>query len=892
MIEKMEEVLAGGGIVVAESDRLARSLRIEFARRRRAEGAAVWKAPAILSLRAWMDKTWAEAWPSETVLAPSQEIAVMRRCVERSGGAAVVLNPLGLAREALKAVHLCLRHDVERATAKDHPTLEESSFAGWMECFLAELKSNSWLCRQQLPGRLAAMIRRGEVKVPTSVALAGFLELEPSMRGIFKALEERGCSIVQLLSPYEAPGARELRRPASQVDELASIAGEVQKILLAHAGNPDEAPRIGILVPDLRAIRPAFERVLRDALAPYTNLPGQSGKPVAWRFLRGRALAEHPLIAGALLVCGLRAFGNTSADISRLLLDGSCWGGEGDALRARMDLSLRERGGRYVSLVELSSLASRLGAETASVATRIAGLHAHLVDEPRTQLPSGWAQSFSRRMAALGWPHRGTLSSDAFQAHERWLQCLAELAQLDAQVEAMDSAQAFAWLDEIVRAREFEARAENDEAVLIGDYEDASGIRFDHLYLLGASSTALPKASVPTPFVPRAHLQKAGAPDATPDAALERARKLLQMLEKQAPRVVYSCPVLDAHGALLTPCGLLAGWPAGQSAGPEAASAVDAIVAGGIQCARPASDPVPAIRPEHAHTVRGGVSILQNFAEAPFYAYIRNRLVVRDFPVAREGIDASLQGTLVHRVLETFWAAVRTQEQLRAMDAQARAAAVERALDSACAEEDLFLPEHWGAELVRLERRRIAKLVLDWLDFEAARSHPFEVIAVEHEAEAAVAGVPMKFKLDRIDRVEVDGAERFLLIDYKTGFTAGYDGWMPDSLTAPQLPLYAAFDLARAAGVPKIDGIAYAQVTDQPGFSVLSNFGTKLHAGKDGTIGRPAPDFSQLLTTWKDRLEVAGGAFCSGAAGIARATIGKSFANKPLDVLLRQGGEA
>ena len=89
-----------------------------------------------------------------------------------------------------------------------------------------------------------------------------------------------------------------------------------------------------------------------------------------------------------------------------------------------------------------------------------------------------------------------------------------------------------------------------------------------------------------------------------------------------------------------------------------------------------------------------------------------------------------------------------------------------------------------------LEEQRLQRLVTAWLEFERARAE-FTVEATELEKPVTVAGLPLKLRLDRLDRLNDD---TFLVIDYKTGPVSdrAWNGERPEDL---QLPLYAGFGL-------------------------------------------------------------------------------------------------
>jgi ATP-dependent helicase/nuclease subunit B len=94
-----------------------------------------------------------------------------------------------------------------------------------------------------------------------------------------------------------------------------------------------------------------------------------------------------------------------------------------------------------------------------------------------------------------------------------------------------------------------------------------------------------------------------------------------------------------------------------------------------------------------------------------------------------------------------------------------------------------------------LEKRRLQRLLAEWLDIEKSRSE-FTVADTEAERVIAPWGLQVKMRADRVDALP-DG--RQIILDYKTGQlkSRGWEGERPDE---PQLPLYCVTSDKPVAG--------------------------------------------------------------------------------------------
>jgi len=163
-----------------------------------------------------------------------------------------------------------------------------------------------------------------------------------------------------------------------------------------------------------------------------------------------------------------------------------------------------------------------------------------------------------------------------------------------------------------------------------------------------------------------------------------------------------------------------------------------------------------------------------------------------------------------------------------------------------------------------LEEQRLARHVVEWLQFEAARV-AFEVAETEVGRAVSIAGLNFDLRLDRIDRLN-DGS--LLVIDYKTG-DVSHKSWelpRPDDV---QLPLYAGLALDR--GNELLGGLVFAKV--RPGDKSFAGHvgdptGT-LMAGLKGTSALVKnPLTAEQLEDWRDYIEQMARDFLSGRADV------------------------
>lgn len=868
--------------ILTATDRLARALREDHSLRARAGGAAVWEAPPIKSLRQWIQDQWTASWPVEQLLNATQELVLWRDAIAADQAGASLLAPLAAAREARRADQIAHRYrlDPERLPAARE---EHAAFQRWRRQVQARKQRERWLGAPELPAAVARGLREGRIRAPERLRLCGFLEAPtPAETRLLDALRAAGC-VVELEAPAAAPETRLQRlRPADADAQYRAIAIALRERLAQH--REDTPPRLVVALPDPESQRDALESAWRPILAPWLQRADAGPRVLPWRWGNGQPLAEQPWIAAALAVATLELEDNEPAAISRLLLSPALWTDAERAATAAADARLRDRGWprlRYLRLLEALPETLRPRFET---------LFELLREAPARALPSDWAAHYRARLQALGWPGAGALDSTAFQATRDWEALLTRLAAMDGQLGRVRSAEAGRWLAELARSARFDPRVEATQPIQILALEEAAGLPCDALFVADLGGGRFPGLAQPSPFLPLDAQQAAGVPGAHPASWLARARCLAAHLSQLAPQVFLYAPASDAGGAEQTPSplfGAAAEWRPLDV--PTDASMLDRYLAGGTRTRWPDSDPVPAVDDTERETLRADSALFKAWFAAPFFAFCRYRLGIESLPRPSRGLDARRQGTLVHGVLQDLWAALRDKAGLNALDDESLASRIAAALDARL--ERAMPAADYGRAQVELERARLLDVLAQWLRHERRRVEDFSVEHLEAELRVAVGGLPLRLRIDRIDRVRTAHGERWLVLDYKTGRDANPRGWSAETLQEPQLPLYASHAVGAATGVPQIDGICFAHLKDgHPAFVARTNWRERLiEAG----TGRYDQGWEATLAQWRAALESAARGFLDGRAELGAAATARSH---DADLLLLtnadQGDEA
>jgi RecB family exonuclease len=347
-------------------------------------------------------------------------------------------------------------------------------------------------------------------------------------------------------------------------------------------------------------------------------------------------------------------------------------------------------------------------------------------------------------------------------------------------------------------------------------------------------------------------------PGANPILHSAQARRTTQRIAASAPTVVFSYAQQSANGPQR-------GSPVLATLALEPLRAADlapaALAPAPIALDAFADDsPIPP-PPDRVH--QGGAAILEAQAACGFRAFSQKRLFSSSLDSTSLGLDPRERGSLVHAVLQHFWAEVKTQAALKLLTRAERDAQLSLSIEAAFAQDRLRPEPGWPRAYLDTERQRLLTRLGLWLDYEAAERPPFAVKSLEETKNDVHIG-PLRLDI-RVDRVDInlnsDEPAGEIILDYKTGPAKPSD-WLGPRPDAPQLPLYAV-----VSRTPDLAAVAFASV--RPG-KYLELAGYQAHVGiLPKATKLQAESLAAQVAEWHEVLTVLAEDFDSGKASVS-----------------------
>ncbi len=845
------QALTRGALVLTGNNRLANTLIDQYDHFCLANKKTVWPSPDIIPINNWLIQSWESAMlsglvSSDTILlSHEQEYQAWESIIKQSSYGNGLLRISATAKSVSDAWRLLQNWKLSHDDTDYQNSDDAKAFHFWASEFETSCINNNWIVTAQL----ASLDFYSTLNSSREILLLGFDELNPQLQCLFEKLKSGACDVRWLRQ--ETKGQFVVRLQCNDIrDEIYNFSCWAKKLLEDNTSN-----RIALVAPDISSIRPILLNTLERVLLPTSSamqiMPVNASTSevtmvpaLPWDISMGLPLVEYSIIKVAFQLLSL-VRGKPSIEMVSSLLRSPHIAGASDEhnQRALLDRQLRELGEPLVSLQTLHYYSGQQHAsfycpEIVNISKNLIKLKKSCLSKAGSQQWTEWLTSW---LIAAGWSAGRSISSEEYQTIEAWKALLQSFASLQTVTDKMTFEQAVTCLLRLASDKIFQIQSKSAPIQILGLYESI-GLEFDYLWVMNLHGEVWPVVPRPNPFIPM-HLQKQfGLPHASWERELVIAKKITKRLELSAANVVFSYPAKNGTQELrVSP--LIGHYPQSNLSD----LAIEFPVSWQQQIKQQAElekltdDVAVAVSVEK---VSGGSSIFKNQSLCPFRAFVENRLHAKPMRQSQPGLDAMKRGSLLHAVLELFWNVITDQQQLKSRSPNELELIINDCIEKAIAEMTLKSPDTFNDCFTRIEKQRLLKLMLYWLELELQRA-PFKVVDTERELNIDINGINAHLFIDRVD--ELENGDK-MVIDYKTGLVSATD-WFGERPNDPQLPLYSM------ASGDELSAVLFAQIkTGEVKFNgVVEQAGLipDLPPKRKGALKDASDHWPQVLTDWK-----------------------------------------
>ncbi|HET9087272.1 MAG TPA: PD-(D/E)XK nuclease family protein [Acidobacteriaceae bacterium] len=824
LVQRLQQNTSGT-VLVTSTLRAARVWRARYNDTQKNSSCVAWVSPQIFAWEPWLRSLWAAAVlagaETRLLLSPVQESHLWQQVLEQDGSAQQTLSVSALAELAQQSFRQSAQYGISLPQLRGDASPDTQAFYAWGTALLAKFRKLSCVPAAMLETALIKLVESGTVELPEEVFLVGFDRITPSQQLLIAALEKRPCSVcaVEPQNALSPDGASPIVCARTLDEEIQCAAQWIRRELLAR---PEQ--RIGVLVPSSPEMRDKIDSAFRAILAPSTMDIRAPQSALPYEFSLGTPMAHTQPVRTALTLLRWLQRPIPQKEISWLLVHGGFRSGALDS-GATVDRRFREREWRLGGSISIAEFRSWLHRErrstheeeeSGSLRRAIDALFAHSqrIAPDRPKAYGEWRDAMEEVLTDAGLPVWDTLTSQDYQLQQRWNALLNEFSSLDAVASPVRFVAALDTLDRMASKTIFALETARAPVQVLGIPESA-GIVFDAVWWMSGRATDWPPEGQALPFLPWNLQRAAHMPYADPAHDALFAQSVTRTRLGATARFVVSFALQPSDPAAAGSHAIdpeIALSPLLRQALPASAivpaQGFDPLAAS--ETSEPRIESLETMHEEAAvpllaNRMERGVKFLEFQSACPFRAFAELRLDSRNLQETSTGLDRAAQGNLMHRVLQTFWQEIGSQDRLlQDTEAELRAT-LRKHIDAALRGYSSRASEAWQQTLLAIEAERMQERLLVWLQREKARSS-FTVRELEHEIEnAEIGGISFRCRIDRIDQT----GHGDVLLDYKTGCVTANDcaGDRPDQ---PQLPAYAVLQNEASAESLPIAGIAFA----------------------------------------------------------------------------------
>lgn len=766
--------------VVAPTRLLAAVASQQFAEEQLRKGRTSWVRSPVLSMGAWLARCWQESRYAlgnvPTLLSPHQEHALWRQII--AGEKPDLFDLDATAAMASRTERLLAEWRLPSKAANFPRSHASTQFRQWSELFEQRCVTERWMSRAALWQDLPSWISQDACAREPVVFLL-FKPPTPALAEVLRALSPK-ASLEHLQNPREpavVPG-KQCADTASEYQFAASWARGAFEANRRHS----VAVFIGNRSAEPRALARAFRDTFYSGACRFLidgRLGTAQNDPLAYNILPAEPLVNEPLIAGALALLEIARKRIPVSAAGAILRSRWIAGAvEEQAARATADVQLRRLRELDISLSEIEYAARNCQ----NLKEQWVAVRPLLQQQGENDTFAGWSKFVGNLLTALGWPGEGELGSREQSALEGWKTALSQLGSLSLVCEDVTFEAMLVQLRRLLAAG-LEREGGLQAPIQVLGTAEASGLEFDGAMITGLGEESWPPPVSSTPFIPLA-VQREYRPISTP------ADQLAELFAC-APSVMaaWSGRLSPSARSFVDPgnfpdTDVWQGKTTWNSYKPAILDEIGEVFAPPYQA---------------GENARGGSGLIKSQSLCPFRAFAEYRLASGSLEEGCLGFDSRDRGGNLHTALEFVWQKLGSLDRLKAMSAVDLEAIVNEAAALSFTSRN---SSSFGKIVTAVELGRIKEVVHGWLRIEKDRLQPFTVENVEEEQYFDLAGLRLRLRIDRIDRLRNGG---LILIDYKSG-KQGQEKLDCPRPEEPQLLVYAA-GLGNS-----VEGIVFAQI--------------------------------------------------------------------------------
>ncbi len=862
--------------VVTATQRLKHLIDDGFNLHMRDKGLKTWPTPETYTWDIWLRKLWRDMedvspQSLNSLISNRQSQQIWERVIagvikqDYSEGYEYLLwHITATSNRVREAYNLLKAYKIDTSDFSDLLSEDSTHFLRWYREYQKVLSKNGWIDGEMLPDQIQACASEEFLTAGTSLMFAGFEDLTPQQRDLIDYLIKYGWQ-VNYAQPPDRPRCSQIRQfEFESTDQEIDICARWARAVVE--ADP-ERHHVGVVVYNLSELYSRVNRVFSKYLNPNAVLTNRQSNNLSYHITVGPPLEAAPIVVDALnLLQLIRPEVEISILCSIIRSDRIRHWDQELAARSQIATDICGIGSSTASIDDVLKLVrqSRRRVYQCPVLIGILNSAIELRDAiPERATYAYWGEFFLKWLKTFQSETKSNrdFGVDESKSYQTFVSVVESLSELGYVSQPVSVENALAKLARCIGDFKVQPRAVRTP-IQVGEDIALSGQSYTHLWMLGMSNEVVPALGHPNPFIPLTVQKKYNIPNALPEILQLRAHNRIERLLQSTHYAVQSYALSDGSTYAL-PCSLLRDCVRFEMT--ELPLRLDyedyiARVSHENKKIQKLSDwHACSVGDEELGSVRGGTSLVRSQSQCSFRGFGEFRLHLQAGESVQVGVTALERGSLVHDTLQLLYEKYIRADQLRTAiangeflrDAKNFSQVTIRELNS-----QRVRP--LSEDLIDIEIGIVCSLIEKWMEFEPLLSGG-EVFGSEKSIEYQLAGLNLRMRIDRVDKISKDRDLR--IIDFKTGSCKLAD-LMEERPREPQLLLYSCALIEQGH---EVTDIAYVRLkTSDFGYLAWSDIDSwPRHLRKEH-----APITGTTTAQWKRLLEDIVQNFLSGKANL------------------------
>lgn len=730
------------------------------------------------------------------LLSPEEEFLVWNEIINASLDTTPLLNPDETASAVAHSYRLARQwvepDNLTECLLSNSGIRDIAVFKRWVNEFQAYCNSKSVISLVDATLLLTRQIVVDNLpKPPGKIVLVNFFDPPPLYQKLFSALPD--AERIQTISADTDSACRSIAQaecPNLEL-EVRQCASWAKQVL---ADSP--AAHVGIITSNKDLFRSKLELALKNEFRANDLFADLTQQPLFNTTSSDQRLLDRALVHDAFLILGLGKNQYSSTDVIRLLqspyiclshgeIDGA--DDEENEVRIKLAAYLRQQAQPNISEHELLKLIKDKNSRfhCYSLASQLVNLRTKLRRLKQQATPLQWTHLFKETLIEFGWPGR-LIKHEEESLLIQWQELLRVFSATTNIFPLLTYPNALSKLRLLAGKIMLRNSFDPSLAMSFFSINEAIGLEFDKIWMLGMNDQAWPQPVSPSPFLPYSLQKDLDIPGSHSGIQLTTAQIQFQLLLHSCnSEFVASYCRKDGEQEFRGSSFLLnlaARENTDDRVYPFSNKSYSQLNSKKIETIDNENLAVSA-----DEKIEGGASLISNQSNCPFKAFALNRLQVLPEPTTESGISKLARGNALHIALEKFFKSVSSSEKLSALTPEQSSSLIDAAVNEAIKYLSRRYRELLSPRFKSVEKQRLSNHLKQFLELEKSRP-AFEIIATEKELYQEFESLRLNIRIDRIDKLQDGG---YALIDYKSGkYPAKPRSWSDDRPADMQLPLY------------------------------------------------------------------------------------------------------